>query len=159
MGRFVSQTRGGITRCDYAQSGAALSHEKCSPAPNSMSYGLKLYRSVQDAIAHLFIGCTSVDFSFARSYGDVLYSYKLQVALTSLFYFIFKCAPKHSLRTGHKNVVSKFQRLTLQIALRRPFPLFQSGPGWPSSHEGENITFHTRMSLSDGYGCLFQGTS
>ena len=87
LGRFVSQTRGGITRCNYAQSGAALSHEKCSPAPNSMSDGLKNYRSVRDAIAHLFIGCTSVGFSFTRSYGDVLYSYKLQVALTSLLLF------------------------------------------------------------------------
>ena len=50
---FISQTRGGITGCDYPQSSAALSHEKCSPGPNSISYGLKFYRSVRDTIAHL----------------------------------------------------------------------------------------------------------
>ena len=93
LGRSVSQTRGGITRCNYAQPGAALSHEKCSPAPNSMSYGLKFYRNVRDAIAHFFIGCTSVDFNFTRSYGDALYSYKLQVALTSLLYNFLNVQP------------------------------------------------------------------
>ena len=62
LGRFVSQTRGGITRCNYSQSGAVLSHEKCSATPNSMSCGLKVYRSVRDAIAHLLFGRTSVTF-------------------------------------------------------------------------------------------------
>ena len=98
-----------------------------------MSYGLKVYRSVWSAIDHLAIGCTSVTLNFTRSYGDVLYSYKLQVALTSFFVFN-KCTTNDPLRTGPKNVVSKFQRLTLQIALRRPFPLIQSGAGWPSSY-------------------------
>ena len=84
LGRFVSQTCGGITRCKYAQSGAALSHEKCSAPPNSMGYGLNVYRSVREAIAHLVIGCTSVTFNVTRSCGDVLYSYKLQAALTPL---------------------------------------------------------------------------
>ena len=85
LGRFVSQTRVGITRCNDAQSGAALSHEKCSARPNSMSYGLKNYRSVRDAIAHLVIGCTSVTIDYTRSYGDFMYSYELEVALTPLF--------------------------------------------------------------------------
>ena len=111
LGRFVSQTRGGITRCDYAQSGAALSHEKRSARPNSMSYGLKIYRNVRDAIAHLIFGRTSVTFHFKRSCGDFLCSCKLQVALTSLFIFFNKCTTNGPLRTGHKNVVSKFQRL------------------------------------------------
>ena len=133
LGRFVSQTRGGITRCNYAQSGAALLHEKRPARPNSMSYGLKVYRSVWSAIAHLVIGCTSVTFHSTRSYGDVLYSYKLQVALTSLFYFFYKCTTNHSLRTGHNNVL-KFQRLTVRIALRRPFSVFHFGPGWPSTY-------------------------
>ena len=133
LGRFVSQTRGGITRCNYAQSGAALSHEKCSARPNSMSYELNVYRGVWSAIAHPVIGCTSLTFNFTRSYGDVLYSYKLEVTLTSLFLFFNKCTTNDPLRTGHKNAVSIFQRLTLEIALRRPLPIFQSGPGWPSS--------------------------
>ena len=108
LGRFVSQTRGGITLCDYAQSGAAMSHETCSPAPNSMSYGLKFYRSVRDAIAHLVIGRTSVTFNFIQSYGDFLCSYKLQVALTSLLFFLDKCTTNGPLRTGHKHFVSIF---------------------------------------------------
>ena len=91
--RFVSQTRGGITRCNYAQSGAALSHEMCSAGPNSMSYGLKVYRSVREAIAHLVFGRTSVTFHFTRWYGDFLYSYKLQVALTSLLFFFTNVRP------------------------------------------------------------------
>ena len=87
-----------------------------------------------EANAHLVVFCTSVNFNFTRSYGDVLSSYKLQVALTSSFLFFFKCTTKHTLQTGHENVVSKFQRLTLRIALRRPFTVvFRSGPGWTSS--------------------------
>ena len=64
---------------------------------------------------------------------DFLLWYNLQVALTSLLFFFYKYTPKHTLRTGHKNVVSKFQRLTLRIARRRPFTVFRSGPGWTSS--------------------------
>ena len=86
LGHFLSQTRGGITRCYYAQSGAALSHEKCAPGPDLMSYGLNFYRSVRDAIAHLAFELTSVTFNFTRSYGDFLFSYILQVALA---FFLF----------------------------------------------------------------------
>ena len=90
-----------------------------------MSYGGKFYRSVRDAIAYLVIGCTSVDFNFARSYGDVLYSYKLQVTLTSLFYLFNNCTANDPLRTDHKNVVPKFQRLTLlNLPSADPFPYF-----------------------------------
>ena len=149
LGRFVSQTRGGITRGNYAQAGAALSHEKCSARLNSMRYGLKVYRSVREANAHLVVGCTSVNFNFARSYGDVLFLYKLQVALTSSFLFFSKCAPNDSLRTGHKNVVSKFQRLTLRIAERRPFTVFRSGPGWTSSYRSSSCLLYTSPSPRD----------
>ena len=70
LDRFVSQTRGEVTRCNYAQSGAALSYEKCSPGPNSMSYGLKFYRYVRDAIAHLVFERRAVTFNFTRNCGD-----------------------------------------------------------------------------------------
>ena len=114
--------------------GAVLSHEKCSPAPNSMSNGLKFRRSVRDAIAHLVVGRRSVTFNFTRSYGNFLFSYELQVAVTYLFIFVNKSTANGPPRTGHKNLVSNFQRLTLRIAAGRPFPLFRSGPGWPSSY-------------------------
>ena len=132
-GRFVSQTRVGITRCNHAQSAAALSREKCSAGPNLMGYGLKYYRSVREAISHLVIWLYIRYFSICTELWRVLYSYKLQIALTSLFFFN-KCTTNDPLRTGHKNVVPKVQRLTLRMTLRRPFLLFQSGPGWPSSY-------------------------
>ena len=69
-GTFVSQTHDGITRCNYSESGAALSHEKRSARPNSMSYGLKFYRSVRDAITYLLFGRASIAFNCTRRYGD-----------------------------------------------------------------------------------------
>ena len=101
-GDFVSQPRGGITCCNYAQSGAALTYETCSPRPNSTTYGLKFYRSVCDAIAYHFFERTSVTFNLTRNYGNFLFSYKLKVALTS--FFIIKYTTNSPLRTGHENV-------------------------------------------------------
>ena len=139
-GDFVSQPRGGITCCNYAQSGAALTYETWSPRPNSTTYGLKFYRSVCDAIADHVFERTSVTFNLTRSYGDFLFSYKLQVALTSLLLLLTSVRPMVPSRLVIQNVVSIFQRLTLRIAARRPFPLFQSGPGWPSSYGKANFS-------------------
>ena len=49
-------------------------------------------------------------------------------------YFLNKSTANGLLQTDHETVVSIFQRLTLRIPAGRPFPLFQSGPGWPSSY-------------------------
>ena len=37
--------------------------------------------------------------------------------------------------------MSKFQRLTLRIAQRRPFTVFRSGPGWTSSYHTSSIRY------------------
>ena len=132
-GDFVSQPRGGITCCNYAQSGAALTYETCSPRPNSTTYGLKFYRSVCDAIAYHVFERTSVTFNLTRSYGDFLFPYKLQVALTSFSLLSIRSTVPSGRVMKMLNVVSNVQRPTLPIAARRPFPVFQSGPGWPSS--------------------------
>ena len=54
-------------------------------------------------------------FYFARSYGDFLFLYKLQVALTPLISVFNKCTTNRPLWTGQKDAVSYFQRLTLRI--------------------------------------------
>ena len=133
LGRFVSQTRGGTTRCNYAQWGAVLSHVKCSPGPNSMSYGLKIYRSVRGRLPTSSLNVNPFVLILHGVMPDFLLSYKLQVALTSLIFCFNKSTANGPLGTGHKNVGSIFQRPTLRIAAGRPFPLLQSGPGWPSS--------------------------
>ena len=68
-----------------------------------------------------------------NQYGDFLFLYKLQVALNDLLNLVNKSTTNGPLRTGHKNAVSIFQRRTLRIAAGRSLPLFQFGPGWPSS--------------------------
>ena len=48
-------------------------------------------------------------------------------------YTFFKGTTNSPVRIGDKNIFSNFQRLTLRITARRPFPLFQSVLGSPSS--------------------------
>ena len=98
-----------------------------------MSYGLKVYSSVRDAIAHLFIERRSVTFNFTRSHARFP-AFALTSSRSNFFNFFLTFMANLPLWTDKKNIVSIFQRLTLRIPAGRPFPLFQSGPGWPSSY-------------------------
>ena len=79
---------------------------------------------------------------------------KKKCVCSHVFMFFYKYTTNGPLRTGHKNVVSTFQRQTLRIAHHRPFPLFQSGPGWPSSygHEKGQGVGQCDMNPSIGHG-------
>ena len=59
-----------------------------------MSYGLKLYRSVWDAITHLVLERRSVSFDLHGAMPDFLrWWYKLPVALTFSLFFPLRLRP------------------------------------------------------------------
>ena len=78
-----------VVRCCYQfdDPGAALSHEKGEPTPNSTRFGLKPYEGVLDVSARNMVCGTAVFINFTRSY--IVFPVIVETSSHANFFILF----------------------------------------------------------------------